>query len=147
MKIKSDGKVKLDKFDMRVGNFVVRLEKERIRFSDIGNLAVHSVDRRTAKGEVMSMLYEQAREDEHAKELLQNYCAVMFNTILTVPFNTTQEDGFIYMAELQKLNEECIRRGKAVYGVEENPSEDKEKADMEAAKDAVDAEEDAGKEV
>ena len=79
--------------------------------------------------------------------MLQNYCAVMFNTILTVPFNTTQEDGFIYMAELQKLNEECIRRGRAVYGVVDEPSEDKEKADMDAVRDAVDAEEDAGKEV
>lgn len=146
MKIKN-GNVKLDKLDMRVGNFVVRLEPERIKFSDISNLAVHSIDRRTAKGEVMAMLYQQAKEDEHSKTLLQNYCAVMFNTLLTVPFNTTQEDGFIYMAELQKLNEECIRRGKAVYGVEDEPSDEKEQKDIEAVKDIVEAEEDAKKEI
>lgn len=147
MKVKKDGRIKLDKLDMRVGNFVVRLEPERIRFCDIGNLAVHSIDRRTAKGEVMTMLYQQAREDENSKTLLQNYCAVMFNTLLTVPFNTEQEDGFIYMAELQKLNEECIRRGKAVYGVEDEPSEDKEKEDIQAVKDTLEAEEDARKEI
>ena len=144
MKIKKNGTLGLDKLDLRVGNFVVRLEPERVKFSDISMLAVHSISRRTAKGEVMTMLYDMAKKgDEDAKRLLQNYCAVMFNTILTVPFNTDQEDGFVYMNELQKLNEDCIRRGRAVYGVEENPSEEKEQKDIEAVKDAVKTEEEA----
>jgi len=148
MKIKKNGTLGLDKLDLRVGNFVVRLENERIKFSDMSMLAVHSISKRTAKGEVMVMLYDMAKKgDEDAKMLLQNYCAVMFNTLLTVPFNTDQKDGFVYMNELQKLNEECIKRGRAVYGVEENPSEEKEKKDVEAVKDAVKTEEEAKEEV
>lgn len=144
MKIKKNGTLGLDKLDLRVGNFVVRLEPERVKFSDMSMLAVHSISKRTAKGEVMTMLYDMVKKgDEDAKRLLQNYCAVMFNTLLTIPFNTDQEDGFVYMQELQKLNEECIKRGRAVYGVEENPSEEKDQKDIEAVKDAVKTEEEA----
>lgn len=148
MKIKKNGTLGLDKLDLRVGNFVVRLEPERVKFSDMSMLAVHSISRRTAKGEVMTMLYDMAKKgDEDARRLLQNYCAVMYNTLLTVPFNTDQEDGFVYMQELQRLNEECIKRGRAVYGVEENPSDEKEAKDMDVVKDVVKAEEEAKEEV
>ena len=140
MKIKKSGTISLDKNDLRVGNFVVRLEPERIKFSDISMMAVHSVSLRTAKGETMKMLYVMAKQgDEDSKRLLENYSAVMFNTLLTIPFNTEQKDGFIYMAELQKLNESCINRNRAVYGFEENPSDEKNEKDLDAVKDAVKA--------
>ena len=148
MKIKKNGTLSLDKNDIRVGNFVVRLEPERIKFSDISMIAVHSISLRTAKGETMKLLYDMAKQgDEDSRRLLENYCAVMFNTLLTIPFNTTQEDGFIYMRELQKLNESCINRNRAVYGIDENPSDEKNEKDLDAVKDAVKAEDEAKEEV
>ena len=52
-----------------------------------------------------------------------------------------------YSAYRGHLCEECIRRGKAVYGVEDEPSDEKEQKDIEAVKDIVEAEEDAKKEI
>lgn len=111
-----NGKVKLDKRDIRVGNFVYTKEPDHIKVQDISLTITHRINRHIAKGQLLEMMLEDSKKYEND---LRNYAVLMYNLLCTVPDASFYED--INTAVLS-----CINRHKDVYGIKEDitPDED-----------------------
>lgn len=111
-----NGKVKLDKRDVRIGNFVYTIEPDHIKIQDISLTITHRINRHIAKGQLLEMMLEDAGK---YKNDLHNYATLMYNFLCTVPDVTFYED-------INKAVLDCINRHKDVYGIKEDitPAED-----------------------
>ena len=105
-----NGKIKLDKRDTRVGNFVYTLEPDHIKVQDISLTITHRINRHIAKGQLLEMMLEDPKKYGND---LHNYATLMYNLLCTVPDATLYED--MNTAVLA-----CINRHKDVYGIKEN---------------------------
>lgn len=111
-----NGKVKLGKRDIRVGNFVYTNEPDHINIQDINLTITHRINRHIAKGQLLEMMLE---DPEKYKNDLHNYATLMYNFLCTVPDATLYDD-------INKAVLDCINRHKDVYGIKEDitPAED-----------------------
>lgn len=105
-----NGKIKLDKRDTRVGNFVYTLEPDHIKVQDISLTITHRINRHIAKGQLLEMMLEDPKKYGND---LHNYATLMYNLLCTVPDATLYED-------LNTAVLACINRHKDVYGIKEN---------------------------
>lgn len=111
-----NGKVKLDKRDTRVGNFVYTLEDNYIKVQDINLTITHRINRHIAKGQLLEIMLKDPKKYQND---LHNYATLMYNFLCTVPDVTLYED-------INKAVLACINRHKDVYGIKEDitPAED-----------------------
>ena len=111
-----NGKIKLDKRDTRVGNFVYTLEENHIKVQDISLTITHRIHRGIAKAQLLEMMLEDPKKYETD---LHNYATLIYNVLCTVPDATLYDD-------LNKAVLACINRHKDVYGIKEDitPAED-----------------------
>lgn len=111
-----NGKIKLDKRDTRVGNFVYTLEENHIKVQDISLTVTHRIHRGIAKAQLLEMMLEDPKKYETD---LHNYATLIYNFLCTVPDATLYDD-------LNKAVLACINRHKDVYGIKEDitPAED-----------------------
>lgn len=111
-----NGKIKLDKRDTRVGNFVYTLEDNHIKVQDISLTITHRINRHIAKGQLLEMMLEDPKKYQND---LHNYATLMYNFLCTVPDASLYED-------INKAVLACINRHKDVYGIKEDitPAED-----------------------
>lgn len=111
-----NGKIKLDKRDTRVGNFVYTLEDNHIKVQDISLTITHRIHRGIAKAQLLEMMLEDPKKYETD---LHNYATLIYNFLCTVPDATLYDD-------LNKAVLACINRHKDVYGIKEDitPAED-----------------------
>ncbi len=111
-----NGKIKLDKRDTRVGNFVYTLEENHIKVQDISLTITHRIHRGIAKAQLLEMMLEDPKKYETD---LHNYATLIYNFLCTVPDATLYDD-------LNKAVLACINRHKDVYGIKEDitPAED-----------------------
>ena len=111
-----NGKIKLDKRDVRVGNFVYTIEPDHIKVQDISLTVTHRIHRGIAKSQLLEMMLE---DPARYKNDLHNYATLMYNLLCTVPDAKFYED--MNTAVLA-----CINRHKDVYGIKEDitPAED-----------------------
>lgn len=122
MKVKK-GKVKLERRDLRIGNFVLTDEGEGVSLSDIGGLMKLRLSGDLTSAKIIKMFMESAKEgDENSKTALAAYVTVMYNLCSTSPFHRTQEDGFNFLLELNKLVIRCVNLNKDLYGLKEDIS-------------------------
>lgn len=111
-----NGKLKLDKRDVRVGNFVFTLEPDYIKVQDISLTVTHRISRNIARGQLLGMLLA---EPEKYERDLRNYAALMFNLLCTVPDAEFYDD--IYRASVR-----CVNRHKDIYGIKDDISEEED---------------------
>lgn len=104
------GKLKLDKRDTRVGNFVFTLEPEYVKVQDISQTVAHRIARHLPRGRMLEMMLEDSKEHEKA---LQNYAVVSFCALSVIPDAQFFED--IYRAA-----GDCVERHKEFYGVKDD---------------------------
>ena len=112
------GKIKLDKRDTRVGNFVYTDEGEHIKIQDINLTITHRINKRIAKGQLLEMML--AEKDEHKNDL-HNYATLIYNLLCTVPDVQFYED--INTAVLA-----CVNRHKDIYGIKEDIGKEEDDA-------------------
>jgi len=120
MKVTSKGKVKLQRGEFRLGNFVVGRENGRIKVSDIGGLVSHRISEGIAKGAVLRMMCENVlKKADGAERVMQNYIAVMHNVLSCIPDNE-------FYTDLIAAVEACMNRHKDLYGITDDVDAEKD---------------------
>lgn len=126
MKTTKDGKVKLDKGEIRIGNFFIRDEgeNEHIKVTDLNSCFTLRVLKRMPLGIWLENVLEMAKEDEKAKDTLKTWIAVMWSVLAVVP-----DDEFVSV--MIHAAEDALRRHPDWYGYSDTEDE---KENEEAAK-------------
>lgn len=120
MKTKN-GKVKLEAGEKRIGNFVVKLEKDHVKVSDINQVFTHRANVTTPVGTFMQHCYEAMSSDESTGKGLSNWLAVIFTAFSVVP-------DIQFLEEVMKASTDCMERHPAAYGLPEQNISDEEDA-------------------
>jgi len=141
MRIGKKGNVKLQRGDIRVGNFVIHTEKEHYKIQDIAGVFAYRVAMFTNAGMMMSVAVDNMRKgDKESEGFLANYCAVMFNVLCCVP-------DAEYFKDLNDAAIACVSRHKDMYGYGEEISEERDAEILNEEKELSETEEEARKEV
>lgn len=114
----SRGKVKLDKRDVRVGNFVYTREDDHIRVQDISRTVSHRIEKRIPKGQLLDIWLSSP--DEH-RNALTAYAVVTFNYLCAVPDPALWD-------EVNRAVVACVNRHKDIYGIKDDISQEEDAA-------------------
>lgn len=112
MKIK-DGKIKLDKRDVRVGNFIFTREPEHIKVQDISGMVSCRYHMGGLKWKYLNLLLEESQKNF---KFLQNEAVLMSNFLLVVP-------DMEFYEEVNKAIIDCINRHPNFYDIKEDISQ------------------------
>lgn len=121
---------------LRVGNFIVERKHGRLVFSDLNGIISHSIDIGTAKGVVMSELYDACQErNDNALKLMTGYMSVFEFVLSVIPFS---KDGD-FLSDLYRLAEKHLESTRDMYRCEEGDEETilKEERERVALEEAV----------
>lgn len=119
MKTTKEGKIKLEKGEMRVGNFFIRDEgeNEHIRVTDLNSCFTIRVLKRMPLGIWLDNMMDMARADENAVNTIKTWSAVMWSLLSVVP-----DDDFV--RELIKSTEAALNRHPEWYGYDKDANDD-----------------------
>ena len=119
MKTTKDGGVKLEKGEIRVGNFFIRDEgeNEHIKVTDLNSCFTIRVLKRMPLGIWLENMLDMARVDENAVNTLKTWVSVMWSLLAVVPDND-------FIAEILKSADDALHRHPDWYGYK--PSDDEE---------------------
>lgn len=123
MKIRRDNTIKLDANEKRVGNFVVRLEKEHVKVSDINNVFSHRANVTTPVGQFIAGCYAALETDESTGKGLANWLAVIFTAFSVVP-------DIQFLEEVMKASTDCMERHPEAYGLPKQDVSDEKDAEI-----------------
>lgn len=115
MKTKN-GKVKLEKGEVRVGNFFFKTEKEHIKVQDMSSMVSFRISRSASVGMWVSAMIERGKESEYS---LHIYAATMFALLLSVPDNEFVED-------VNSVISSATNRHPEYYGIKKEDLSDEE---------------------
>ena len=110
MKIKN-GKIRLDPCEKRIGNFIVKEEKEHMKVMDIGQVFTHRAGKRTPVGMFLKASFDDL-SDENTHAGVGNWLAVMFAAFATVP-------DADFLTDVYSASEACMMRHPDAYGMPE----------------------------
>ena len=119
MKTKN-GKVKLEKGEIRVDNFFFKREAEHIKVQDINTTVSFRISRRVAVGMWLDAMIDQGKEGEPSLGL---YAAMTFAMLLTVPDDEYVNDVF-------GANDRAVKRHPDFYGVRTGEVSDEDDAQI-----------------
>ena len=105
-----DGKIKLEKGDIRVGNFVLSVEEQHIKVQDLNKYFTLRVHKRMPVGIWLDSLI---RRGDEGKDSLKTYIAVLWSVLSVAPDNE-------YMQDLIKAAQEGLARHPEWYGKKED---------------------------
>jgi len=141
MKRKNKNKVKVQKGDVRVGNFIFHNEAHFIKLSDINSLFNLRISKDTIPGRLLQGGMDGGKKGDEVREnYLHNYAAVMFNTLLCVPDND-------FLAALNTAVLSSVDRHKDIYGYGEDVTDEEDAKILAEEKEYYEAIEGAKKEV
>lgn len=122
MKTKN-GRIKLDPGEKRIGNFIVKEEKEHMKVMDIGQVFTHRAGRRTPVGMFLKAAFDDLSDGKtHAG--VGNWLAVMFAAFATVP-------DAEFLTDVYAASEACMRRHPEAYGMPKDAGTERENAEAE----------------
>lgn len=129
MKTTKDGKVKLEKGEVRVGNFFFRDEgeNEHIRVTDLNSCFTIRVLKRMPLGIWLDNMMDLSRTDVKGSETLKTWAAVMWSLLAVVP-----DDQFV--KELIKSTEDALNRHPDWYGYDKDADDDEAIQDVKEMK-------------
>lgn len=119
MKTTKEGKIKLEKGEMRVGNFFIRDEgeNEHIRVTDLNSCFTVRVLKRMPLGIWLDNMMDLARTNAKGSETLKTWAAVMWSLLSVVP-----DDDFA--RELVKSTEDALNRHPEWYGYDKDANDE-----------------------
>ena len=143
MKISKRGEPILEKGEVRVGNFFVKVEGSgMVKVMDLSGLVTHRVSGDLPVGVLLTDAVNGARGGEqNASDFLHLYASVVYLFSTVVPMVEKGEGGFNFWTEAHAFLQRAADASKALYGVKDAPSEAEEVEEMEKVKDAVALEE------
>lgn len=130
MKIK-DGKIKLEKNDYRVGNFVLSIEPEHVKVQDINRCFTLRFLKRMPVGIWLENLIKRG---DDGKDSIKTYVAVIWSVLAVAPDNE-------YMEDLMKAAQDGLARHPDWYGVNENPTDEEDAEAIQEVKEMMEFEE------
>lgn len=119
----TNGTLKLAANEKRLGNFVVKLEKDHVKLFDINSVFTHRADRRTPVGQFLEMAYRDMKKSEELQRGIGNWFAVLFTVFSVVP-------DMEFMEEVYKASEACMKRHPEAYGASAEQPTDEEDAEI-----------------
>lgn len=125
MKTKN-GKVMLEKGEVRVSNFFFKLEKSHIKVQDLSTMLSLRIRREAAVGMWVEAMI---RKGEEAYPSLELYAASMFMVMLTVP-----DDDFI--TDMSGVVTRAVERHPEFYGVSREDLTDEQQSSVVAEEEA-----------
>lgn len=108
-----DGKIKLEKGDIRVGNFVLSVEEQHIKVQDLNKYFTLRFHKRMPVGIWLDGLIKRGDE---GKDSLKTYISVLWSVLSVAPDNE-------YMQDLIKAAQEGLARHPEWYGKKEDKDE------------------------
>lgn len=136
MKVKK-GKMKLQRGDVQVGNFVFHAEKEHYKVQDING--VFSL-RLYGQMPAAMMMRTALLDPKENGGFLHGYAAVMYNVLSCVP----DED---YLKAINEAAVACVNRHKEFYGIKDDIAPEEDAAIVKEEKELEEAVEEARKEL
>ena len=120
MKLTKQGKIRLEKGEVRIGNFFIRDEgeNEHIRLTDLNSCFTLRVWKRMPIG---IWLDNMLKNGDDGKESLKTYIAMMWSSMAVAPDNE-------FVADMLKCAESALKRHPDWYGSkgDATPDDDKE---------------------
>lgn len=119
MKTTKEGKIKLEKGEVRVGNFFFRDEgeNEHIRVTDLNTCFTIRILKRMPLGIWLDNMMDLSRTDAKGVETLKTWAAVMWSLLAVVP-----DDQFVL--ELVKSTDDSLNRHPDWYGYDKDANDD-----------------------
>ena len=136
MKVKK-GKMKLQRGDVQVGNFVFHAEKEHYKLQDINGVFSLRLYGSMPAAMMMRSALLDPKENEN---FLHGYAAVMYNVLSCVP----DEE---YLRAVNEAAIACVNRHKDFYGIKDDIAPEEDAVIVNEAKELEEAVEEARKEV
>ena len=119
MKVKN-GKIKLEPGEKRIGNFVIKDEKEHMKLFDINQVFTHRARKDVPVGMFLEDAYKTL-DDEKVKNGIGNWIAVIFTAFSVVP-------DMKFLEEVYAASEACMKRQPEAYGLPKQDISDEEDA-------------------
>ena len=116
-----NGKLKLAANERRLGNFVIKLEENHVKLSDINSLFTHRVARGIPVGQFLEMAYKDIRKDEAKAKGVGNWIAVMFTVFSVIP-------DVEFLEAVFEASRACMERHPEAYGAPVGDVSDEEDA-------------------
>ena len=104
-----DNKLRLDRNERRVGNFVIRDEAEHVKVMDINQIFTHRASKRTPVGLFLKQTFDALESDESTGRGLGNWLAVIFTAFSVVP-------DIEWLNAVMEASEACMKRHPEAYG-------------------------------
>ena len=123
MRILKDNKLRLDKNERRIGNFVIRDEDHHVKVMDINQVFTHRADKRTPVGLFLKGCFDALDSDESTGRGLGNWLAVIFTAFSVVP-------DVQWLDEVMNASEACMRRHPEAYGLPDQDVSDERDAEI-----------------
>lgn len=125
MRILKDNKLRLDKNERRIGNFVIRNEENYVKVMDINQVFTHRAEKRVPVGMFLAQCYDALERDESTGRGLGNWLAVIFTAFSVVP-------DAQWLEEVMKASADCMERHPEAYGMPATAGTDAENEQVEA---------------
>lgn len=127
MKVNKNGKLRLEKNEKQIGNFVFKNEAEHIKICDINSQITHRVAKHLNIGRMLEMAFMEKKD-----QYLGNYAAMvwLFSNIVT--------DEQFFM-DIDNACVACVNRHKEFYGIKEDIAPEADKEILQEAKETYDA--------
>jgi len=136
MKVKKN-KVKLQRGDVRIGNFVYHAEKEHYKVQDINGVFSLRLYGQMPAAMMMRAGLLNAQENE---AFLHSYAAVMYNVLSCVP----DEE---FMKAINEAAIACVNRHKEFYGIKDDVTPEEDAKIVQEEKELEEAVQEAKKEM
>ena len=116
MKVNKKGEPKLEKGEVRIGNFFVKEEPEHIKIQDLNTVFTHRIRKETAIGIWVGNMLKQG---EGGLASLRTYIGTLWSVFSPAPDNE-------FIEALLKDTSECIHRHPEWYGGKKEEVSDEE---------------------
>lgn len=112
-----NGKVKMERGEVRVGNFFIKEEAEHFKMQDISSMFTLRVKKQTFPG---AWIANMLNRGEGGRESLHVYVATLLAVLSPAPDD-------VYVAALAEASNDCLRRHRELYGMKDVSDEEQEK--------------------
>lgn len=120
MKVGKDGNVKLEKGEVRIGNFFVKLENDHIKIQDLNSCFTFRVWTRLPIGIWLSNMYDGAKSGKKgAVETLKVYISTMWSVFSVAPDDEYIKDAIV-------MAKSALERHPDWYGVKNDATPEEE---------------------
>ena len=139
MKIKKDGTVKLEKEEIRVGNFFVRREENHMKLTDLNGVFSFRASRMIPVGIWLENIWARAvNGEEVALSTLKTYIATMWSV-----FSVAPDDD--YIGGLLEVAQDALGRHPDWYGIKKEATDEEDAEVLQEVKEMKEFEDDLRK--